>query len=225
MEEFSYTIDRSKRRHLYLCIREGKLLVKAPNRMPNSVIRRIVEEKSDWIRGKLQEMPVVEPKHYCAGELFPILGKTYPLVFQIRPQGRAVKAELGESGLLVRVPAHLQESGLTGQVQAAVENFYRDYAKTELLRMTEQISSITGLVPEKVTIRKMSASWGRCSASGRISLNWKLICCCPAAIEYVILHELCHLKIMDHSNRFWRMVALYMPDYQTRKKLLVMQDF
>ena len=149
MEEFSYTIDRSKRRHLYLCIREGKLLVKAPNRMPNSVIRRIVEEKSDWIRGKLQEMPVVEPKHYCAGELFPILGKTYPLVFQIRPQGRAVKAELGESGLLVRVPAHLQESGLTGQVQAAVENFYRDYAKTELLRMTEQISSITGLIPER----------------------------------------------------------------------------
>ena len=81
----------------------------------------------------------------------------------------------------------------------------------------EYIKSITGLSPKEIRIKKLKSAWGICSSKQYISINQNLMAYSRHAIEYVCLHEVCHLKHMNHSKEFWKMVEKYMPDYKTAK--------
>ena len=81
----------------------------------------------------------------------------------------------------------------------------------------QHISSVTGLKPKEVNIKKLRATWGICSSKKTISINQNLMAYSRHAIEYVCLHEVCHLKYMNHSKDFWNMVEKYMPDYKLAK--------
>lgn len=98
------------------------------------------------------------------------------------------------------------------------------YSDEEFIQIIEQnvkeLISITGLKPNRVRVKQIKYAWGSCSTSKNISINQKLICYSKNAIRYVILHELCHLKHMNHSKEFWNLVESYMPEYKQVKKEL-----
>lgn len=105
----------------------------------------------------------------------------------------------------------------------------KDKAKKEPLYTNEQFKeivqnnandliSLTGLIPNKITLKQIKYAWGTCSSKKNITINIELIKYSENAIRYVILHELCHLKYMNHSKNFWNLVEKYMPDYKEIKK-------
>ena len=108
------------------------------------------------------------------------------------------------------------------QVQDEREYTEDDYKKLEkkLNIICKDLITKTKLIPNKIRIRNIKYAWGTCSANKNITINLKLVDKTDEEIKYVVLHELCHLKYMNHSNRFWNLVEKYMPNYkEIRKKL------
>jgi len=105
-------------------------------------------------------------------------------------------------------------------VRAALERWYRRQARTEIAPRLDAAAAAVGKSYTKLTIRDQRTRWGSCSARGRISLNWRLIQMPDRVCDYVLLHELMHLKEANHSRRFWRLVASVCPDYQDSKRWL-----
>ena len=159
----SYHLIRSNIKHLYIQIKDGEVIVKAPKYYTLDEIERIVKEKKKWIEKNLE-------KSVSKKELEP-------------------KYELEE---FIKI------------VQTNVK----------------ELITITGLKPNRVRIREVKYAWGSCSSGKNITINKRLIAYNENVIRYVILHELCHLKYMNHSKKFWTLVETYMPDYKEAKKEL-----
>ncbi len=105
-------------------------------------------------------------------------------------------------------------------IEQIIDSYYLSILKPYVINSFENFKSITTLSPNKITIKKMKTRWGSCSSKGNISINLLLAKYDKKVIDYVILHELCHLKELNHSKNFWHLVETYMPDYKEIKKLL-----
>ena len=161
MSELEYEIKYSKIKNIYIQIKDGKVIVKAPRRISKKVIEKILEQKLEWIQKTTEkETKKQEKKQLYTKEKF---------------------KEIVEKNA------------------------------NELIKQT-------GLVPNKITIKKIKYAWGSCSSKKNITLNLELIKYSEQAIRYVILHEFCHIKYMNHSKDFWNLVEKYMPNYKQIKK-------
>lgn len=103
---------------------------------------------------------------------------------------------------------------------AALEKRYRDAAKEYIPKRVEYYHALTGGQYQKITIRDQKTRWGSCSSSGTLSFNYRLMLAPPRVLDYVVVHELCHLTHMNHSAAFWEMVASILPDYKEYRKWL-----
>lgn len=112
------------------------------------------------------------------------------------------------------------DSGYTKLQEEALEKRYRELAREYLEKRVLFYQSKTGGIYTSITIRSQKTRWGSCSSRGTLSFNWRLILAPPLILDYVVVHELCHLKHMDHSPAFWNAVAQVMPDYKIRRKWL-----
>lgn len=98
--------------------------------------------------------------------------------------------------------------------EAAVSRWYRREARRRLTAATDREALSLGVAPARISIRDPRTRWGSCSSSGAISFSWRLLICPPAVLDYVVVHELCHLHIHNHSNAFWEMVAGARPGWR-----------
>jgi len=112
------------------------------------------------------------------------------------------------------------ESNLTDAQRAALEKRYIDAAKEYFPKRAAYFAPLTGGNYSRITIRDQKTRWGSCSAKGTLSFNWRLMLAPPAVLDYVVIHELCHLTHMDHSKAFWALVERVCPDYRTHRKWL-----
>jgi predicted metal-dependent hydrolase len=119
---------------------------------------------------------------------------------EVRVDGEAVRARLGRS------------------VQQTVEQYLRTLAARELPVRLRELARAHGLTVRQVSIRNQRSRWGSCGPDGRISLNWRLVQVPPAVRDYVLIHELMHLRVPDHSVRFWRLVAAACPDVEAARR-------
>ena len=101
-----------------------------------------------------------------------------------------------------------------------MENRYRNAAKTYFAARVKYFHQLTGGDYNRITIRDQKTRWGSCSSTGTLSFNYRLMFAPPKILDYVVVHELCHLTHMNHSKEFWNMVALYMPDYKEHRQWL-----
>lgn len=205
-------IDRiihSRRRTYALIIeRDGSLTVRAPLRASRAQIERLVLEKAGWIQAKqewLKSQPAAfAPKNYVQGELFNYLGSTFPL--EITSASRpALQLEGGHF--------RLARSALprAGQV---FTRWYRQQARLVISKRAQARAAELGLVYRSLRISSAQTRWGSCGATGTLNFSWRLVMAPLAVIDYVILHELVHLDIRNHSPAFWGRVAQLMPDYK-----------
>ena len=167
-------VIRSSRKTMVLeIIKDGMILVRAPYRMPESEIRRFIQEKSDWIEKHVQR---IEERQRT---LPPVEGLTMKDIRKLADQASVV-------------------------IPKRVEYF------------AEKIPVTYG----RITIRNQKTRWGSCSGKGNLNFNCLLMLAPPEVLDYVVVHELCHRKEMNHSERFWREVENILPDYRERKKWL-----
>lgn len=119
-----------------------------------------------------------------------------------------------------RTAADRSDSSNTSEAERAVGKWYRIRAKENIESRVKVFAAKIGESPNKVTIKAQKTRWGSCSSLGNLNFNWRLIMMPQKIIDYVVVHELCHLKEMNHSSAFWNRVEEIMPDYRNRRKWL-----
>ena len=206
-------IDRlihSRRKTVAIIVqRDGTLTVRAPLRMSETHIREFVQSHTQWIRLKQAQAKASPPppqKRYAEGETFLYLGKEVPLTV-VGPQRPALK--FTSDRFLLAASA----------LPKARQAFIRWYKARALELLSEKVSiqaRQNDFTWKKIRISSARTRWGSCSSNGTLSFTWRLVLAPPEVIDYVVVHELAHTRIRDHSPKFWRRVAEIMPDYKLR---------
>lgn len=207
-----HRLVRSKRKTLALIVEtDGRLTVRAPLRMKETDIRRFIEEKKDWIErkqaGTKKDAPA--PRQYVDGEVFLYLGKEIPL--RLVPGGNPALV-LGRVFKLAK-PAQ-------AKAQPVFEAWYKKQARAVLSERVKFFSRVHGFKAGKMRISSARTRWGSYSSKGTLSFTWRLVMAPPEVIDYVVVHELCHSKALNHSKEFWAQVEKILPDYKNRRKWL-----
>lgn len=204
-------LRRSARKTLALEIRpDGTLLVRAPLRMSRAAIDRFLREKADWIAEKQQKARENAQNNVLTvqnGACWPLFDREVRLVF-----APVKKASLCEENDVLYLPADTPE--------AALERFYREQTWGVCSRLVGEWAPKMDVTFTAVKVNGAKTRWGSCSAGGNLNFTWRLGLCPLPVVEYVVIHELCHRRHMDHSAAFWHMVADYCPDYMVHKRWL-----
>ncbi|HNZ70587.1 MAG TPA: SprT family zinc-dependent metalloprotease [Candidatus Dojkabacteria bacterium] len=204
-------VKKLGRRSISLLIDHGKLEVRAPFLTDDGTIIRWVKSKSSWIQKKLSQIPEYREHKYIDGELFYYLGSQYPLRFDENVKNdRRITAKLSPENRGVFIANN----------KTQLQKLYRYLARNYLAKRLKELSKYTNIPYEKMRLSSAHTRWGSCSSNGTISLNWKLIMAPAGIIDYVIIHELCHVRHMNHSKLFWQLVTHYLPDCKERRKWL-----
>jgi predicted metal-dependent hydrolase len=200
----------------------GEVRVSAPHRTSDSQIRRLVAEKAGWIDKKLREFKADgghdATKKYVEGETFLYLGREYQLHLATGDHGPLVT--LDDHRLNVVLPAGIS-GGLQSEIaREAVFEWYRFHAEMAIDSALSIYSPRLGILPPYYKVKNLSRRWGSCTAKNLLNFNAKIAMAPLPQLEYVVAHELCHVKIKDHSPRFWALVGSVMPGYETARKTL-----
>ncbi len=203
-----HEIIHSLRRTIALIIRaDGTLTIRAPLRMPAGRIQEFVEKHAGWIHKKQAQMKANPPpavKEYRKGESFLFLGKAYPLI--LTPHQRP--ALIFREGKF-----HLAEVRHQGGKEIFIR-WYKERARELISERARTLAGKYGLAYEKIRIGSARTRWGSCSGTGTLSFSWRLVMAPPEVVDYVVIHELMHTKVRNHSTKFWQKVASVMPDYK-----------
>lgn len=214
-----YSIDYGRRKNVYILIRDGKVILKVPKNYPKYKMEKIINEKEKWINKKLQEYNQKNRniREYKDGANIYVLGNRYILKIEYYSKTR-IMVKLEDSNFVIYFPENLQIN--EELIKEVIEKYYCKLAKIELPKYLENIAKEVNLYPSSCSVRNMKRAWGNCNTKKDIHLNTNLIKYSKQAIEYVCLHEICHLKYMNHSKVFWEMVESYMPNYKEIEKEL-----
>ena len=178
-----------------------------PRRAPEREAAAAIRELRPWIERRVAEVEQVRRTVAARGGTVPYLGERLRLVAQ---PGRT-RVHRREAELLVPVPP--------AQI-AALERWYRHEARREIAPRLDRACAATGTSYRRLTIRGQRTRWASCSRSGAMSFNWRLLLGPEPVLDYVVWHEVCHLRVMDHSPRFWALLARHCPDYRLHVRWL-----
>lgn len=158
------------------------------------------------------------PKAYAGGEDFPYRGGSFKLTVVVTDKNRRPACDFDGARFMVTI------SGASGDEPAAVRKalvkWYRRTAEAEVADRIAYWGPIVGRMPSSITIRNQKTRWGSCSTKGAVNFNWRLIMVRPEIMDYVIVHELCHLLQHNHSAAYWALVAKVLPDYKQQRSEL-----
>ena len=202
-----YTLTRSRRKTLAIYVRDGAAEVRAPLRASTRSIDAFVAAKAQWINEKLTVSRERAEKRKSFALRY---GSTVPF----HGEECSVTAADGE---LFSVPSGLSSP----ELMAAVVRIYRTAAKSYLTERTAVFAARMGVSPSAVKVNGANTRWGSCSAKGSINFSWRLMMAHDEVIDYVVVHELAHLRELNHSPHFWAIVAEVLPDYKSRQVRLV----
>jgi len=207
MSDIPYTVRRSSRArrvrvnvHALTDLRSVGVEVVLPARAPERAAAAAVSELRPWIERRLGEAQELLASLAARAGTEPYLGSTLQLV----PQ--AGRTRVHRTGERLLVPA--------GDARPALERFYRRAARAEIAPRLDRATALAGSSYRDLSIRAQRTRWASCSATGRMSFNWRLLLAPESVLEYVVWHEVCHLEILDHSPRFWALLQRRWPGYR-----------
>jgi len=207
-------IIRSKRKTIAIIVhQDGKVIVRAPLRAPERMIHAFIESKSAWINEKkLQsaQRATPAPRKFAENEKFLLLGREIPLRLA---QSQRAALSLDESGFCLAAKAQTR-------AKVVFEQWYKARAAQVLAERVNLFAKQHGFQYQKIHISSARTRWGSCSSRGTLSFTWRLVMAPLEVVDYVVIHELAHLKIKNHSPVFWAEVARLMPDYKRQRDWL-----
>lgn len=211
---------RPRQRYINLRVRaDGNLRVTCGPRVPKRDIFGFIRESEPFIKKSLADLAEFyrrhPPKKVQSGETYLYFGQrlTLQIVWTWKPK-ITVQFRDGQFELLAPTNSSVEER------HEALRKFYKKEGGRYLRRCAEFWAEKMKSYPTSISIRGQTSRWGSCTSKGHVNLNWKLLAVPPEIIDYVVIHELAHLSHMDHSNRFWDLVAKHYPDYKRAKKWL-----
>lgn len=199
--------------------RDGLITVRPPLRLTPEQVAETVLAKRMWIYRNLAEWRDLNAtqvvREWVNGESFLYLGSNYRLLL-VNEQNEPLKLKDGRFCLLRSVIT----SGGTVAAHQAFEAFYKETGFGRLTQRVTHFASKAGVLPGTVFIKDIGFRWASCLTSGDLHFHWKCLMAPPTIIDYIVVHELCHLHHRDHSDAFWNEVDKVLPDYRERKERL-----
>lgn len=223
----SYEFKRAKRRTIGFTVGPEGLVVRAPKWVTLAGVDAAVVEKADWILKKLDEARSREQRmaaqriEWKNGATIPFLGEPITIVLDPRHDFAGVGAQLDVldgasvgSGAERRLRIGLPPTASAEQIRDVVQAWLIRQARRVFEERLHHFAPLLRVQWRKLAISSAGTRWGSASANGAIRLNWRLIHFRVAVIDYVVAHELSHLRVMDHSPRFWEVVQSVLPEYK-----------
>lgn len=218
------TLATSRRKTIALKVRrDGSVELRAPRSVTRAQMRRFVARRSVWILERqryFRELACKHPgKEFKNGETFPLLGRN--LRFRLERRAGFKKPLCRVEGRRLKVVVDGQTGDeLKSAIWSAVQEWYSALSGRKAAAIVRKRARELAVKPGKLRVGNQAMRWASCSKSGDIRYNWRLSMMPLPVLEYVIVHELCHLKTHDHSARFWRILKSVLPDYEKRREWL-----
>ena len=216
-----YEVHRKKVKNINLRIRPNmEIYISAPMNLHSDYIENFIRSKEKWIKQVLQKIKEAKqnqlPSQYLSGEKHKYLGKEYELEVK---QGNSNRVSLKEGKIILTVISNIFEN--SDEKKKVMERWYFENAQKVFVNAIQKWLEILDESIEKLSIKPMKSRWGSCNYVKRyINLNTELIKRTQFEIEYVVLHELTHLKYPNHGKGFYRYIENYMPNYKIAEKML-----
>jgi predicted metal-dependent hydrolase len=209
MEPVVYQVRRSDRaRRVRVTVDPARgVEVVLPRRASEREAVAAIREFRPWIERRMAELSDARAVVAARGETVPYLGQTLFL------SGESGRSRVTRRGDVLLVPVGESRT-------PALERWYRRAARSEIEPRLKRACALAGTSYSGLTIRGQRTRWASCSRSGSMSFNWRLLLAPEAVLDYVVWHEVCHLEVMDHSPRFWRLVAARSPGYRDHVRWL-----
>lgn len=199
--------------------RDGKVLVRAPAAVPDEAIERIVEGKRYWIYKNLAEWRDLNStrviREYRNGEGFLYLGRSYRLQL-VSDQDEPILLKNGRFCL----KRDLVEHGSIEAAKQAFQHFYEAIGAERIPARVNYYAPKVAVIPRHISVKELGNRWASCSPNGNLAFHWKCLMAPQTIIDYIIVHELCHLHHPDHTDAFWNEVDKVLPTYRERKEWL-----
>ncbi len=192
-------------------------------------ITDFLRQNEKWISEKEKQLSEIQKKfpkkQFVKGERFLFKGEAHHLSFEASPDQR-IKFHPNAGQLICKVPYNSLKPdlspmpGLEQDLKEALGRLYEKEGRALLAERTKLFANKMGLHPAKISYRSQRSRWGSCTTQGHISLNWRLAFAPLEVLDYVVIHELAHLRFPNHSRSFWHLVETFCPDFKTRQKWL-----
>ncbi|MFC7292442.1 M48 family metallopeptidase [Hirschia litorea] len=201
---------RARRISLKIDSKKREAVAIAPHRKFKKAALDFAQERIDWIRSRLDELPAQQL--LTIGSSTPLRGELH--LIQTAQQGRSVYIDDASKPFKIMVP------GKADLAPAKVIGFYKAAARADLMRHVNKHAKILNVQPASISIKDTKTRWGSCSSKNNLNFSWRLICAPTFVLDYVAAHECAHLLEMNHSPRFWSHVARCIPDVRPAKNWL-----
>jgi len=215
--ELSIQVVRSRRRRKTssIIISNGIVKIVVPDQISDFTIKELINKRMPWIRKKLKDELNITPvivKEYVDGEIFTYLGNNYQLKSLV---GSVSSVKVTSDSIYVSLPKKSKEN-----IKSLLEHWYEEKAIEILTEKTNRYAKIIGVSPTTISVGDFKSKWGSCSIEGKISYNWKIIIAPHKILDYIVIHELCHMLEHNHSKEYWCHVKTYCNDFKEYRKWL-----
>jgi len=219
----AYTVNRSGRRKKTVEITvdgHAGVLVAAPEGVPQVDIDAIVRRRARWILRKASPaMMDPHPRQFVSGVSLPYLGRSVRMIVE-EGEGSRPLIRFRHWSFEILIPPKLEGEARQHAIKRALMGWYKGRAQRRLEERVKRWSAVLGQHPVEVLIRDQRQRWASCAPDGTLRFNWRVIMAEPAMLDYVVVHELAHLIVKNHSTDFWTTVASVLPDYAVRRRRL-----
>jgi predicted metal-dependent hydrolase len=220
--DFEYkVIRRPRRKTVAIQVRDNSVMVLVPLHVSQERVQEFVRCKARWIIEKLRRNLEVRnsfcPKEYVDGEAFFYLGQNYHLKVL---DGKPDKVSLKDGRFFVYVQKSISGEARGRLIVSQLTKWYQEQAALAIEEKVNSFSAQIAVQPKKVGIKNYRSRWGSCSGKGEVYFNWRLIMAPQRVVDYVVVHELCHLILLNHSKEYWKSLESVMPDYRESKEWL-----
>ncbi len=215
-----FDVTYSKRKTISISLEApDRVSVKAPIGLSEDELLKRVQSKARWIVRKLDELENIKvmpaKKLLLNGESFMYLGRDYSLRLTTNVNLKLPEISIDQDQLMVNTPSQDKEI-----IKKEIEVWYRIKAREYMQERLKYYQPMVGAKPVLVRIKTQQKRWGSCSSLGNLNFNWKVVMAPSPVIDYLIVHELCHLIHPNHSQDFWNLVFSILPDYKERREWL-----
>lgn len=226
MDPFSYQIKRTRRAtKTRIVVTSEKIEVIAPLHVSDDILHQFVKDKWGWITQAVQklksrtaQLQSLAPETYHHGAAIPYQGKTFPLSLSPTKLKR-IKIEYSDV-FNAHIPHTHWDSVSSDEIRSALIRWMKSDLKVTVQQMVLLHGPKYQLYPKSITIKSQKSRWGSCGIHNDITINWLLALAPLEILEYVVVHELCHIKEKNHSKQFWLLVAQHLPDYRSTRQWL-----
>ena len=222
--KIEYNLFKSKRKTITISVdSKGNVIVKAPLRLSDEKVLELVKQKSSWIEQKLllveEAMGQTQDRQYVDGECFCYLGIEYSLQLIADTKRKRLTVNIYDDKLVVTIPTSIGDINKE-IIKVAITKWYKQMAKVKIAERVTYYERLFLEKPGPIIVKEQKKRWGSCSQDGTLRFNWRIIMAPEYVIDYIVVHEMCHLRYMNHAREFWNLVERIMPDYKIRKAWL-----